>query len=54
MIVLGNQMSSKINFVIKSVKNVFFALTFVAIFLKLNITLHTIYAHFKDFFVRLT
>ena len=50
MSVLGNWMSSKIYFVIKSVKNVFFVLTFVTIFLKLIIAQLTVYAHFKDFF----
>ena len=36
---------------IKSAKNVFFVLTFVAIFLKLIIAQLTVYAHFKDFFL---
>ena len=54
MSVLGNWMSSKIYFVIKSAKIFFFVLTFVAIFLKLIIAQLTVYAHFKDFFVRLS
>ena len=50
MSVLGNWMSSKIYFVIKSAKNVFFVLMFVAIFLKLIMAQLNVYAHFKHIF----
>ena len=50
MSVLVNRISSKIYFVLKSTKNVFFVLTFVVIFLKLYIVQSAAYAHFKAFF----
>ena len=50
MSVLGNQMSSKNNFLIKVRKTYFFVLTFVVIFLKLYIVQSAVCAHFKAFF----